>query len=257
MTQYLLSVHPRRRGSGLRRGRDIQQVFADVDAFNQELKAERQLGLRRRSEPPTDATVVDATGRSPGDRRPVRRDQGAARRVLGRRGPRPRRRPRDRPRGSAACMAARRGPARSSPSEHHEPGRAGAAGAQLAAVFRAEHGRVVASLARRFGDLDLAEDATGEALLVAAERWPAEGVPPNPGGWLTTVAANKALDRIRREKRRQDKYAEVSRMDINDDPTGAHRPGRGRPAAAACSPAATPRSRRRTGWRSRCGCSAG
>ena len=66
---------------------------------------------------------------------------------------------------------------------------------------------MVASLARRFGDLDLAEDATGEALVVAAERWPVEGVPPNPGGWLTTVAGNKALDRIRREKRRQDKYA--------------------------------------------------
>ena len=104
-------------------------------------------------------------------------------------------------------------------------------GAELAAVFRAEHGRVVASLARRFGDLDLAEDATSEALVVAAERWPVEGLPPNPGGWLTTVAGNKALDRIRREKRRQDKYAEVSRMDDTTLPR-TDRPGRGRPAAA-------------------------
>ena len=103
-------------------------------------------------------------------------------------------------------------------------------GAELAAVFRAEHGRVVASLARGFGDLDLAEDATSEALVVAAERWPAEGLPPNPGGWLTTVAGNKALDRIRREKRRQDKYAEVSRMEDDSSPTD--RPGRGRPTAA-------------------------
>ena len=87
------------------------------------------------------------------------------------------------------------------------------AAADLTSVFRAEHGRVVAGLARRFGDLDLAEDATGEALLVAAERWPTEGVPPNPGGWLTTVAANKALDRLRREKRRQDKYAEAMMTD--------------------------------------------
>ena len=119
-------------------------------------------------------------------------------------------------------------------------------GAQLAAVFRAEHGRVVASLARRFGDLDLAEDATGEALVVAAERWPVEGVPPNPGGWLTTVAGNKALDRIRREKRRQDKYAEVSRMDINDDPTeptGPVEDDRLRLLFTCCHPALAPENR--------------
>ena len=48
---------------------------------------------------------------------------------------------------------------------------------------------MVASLARRFGDLDVAEEAAGEALLVALERWPVDGVPPNPGGWLTTTAA--------------------------------------------------------------------
>jgi RNA polymerase sigma-70 factor, ECF subfamily len=116
----------------------------------------------------------------------------------------------------------------------------------LAAVFRAEHGRVVASLARRFGDLDLAEDATGEALLVAAERWPGEGVPPNPGGWLTTVAANKALDRIRREKRRQDKYAEVARMDERHhspwgdeppEPTGPVEDDRLRLVFTCCHPA--------------------
>ncbi len=115
-------------------------------------------------------------------------------------------------------------------------------------VFRAEHGRVVASLARRFGDLDLAEDATGEALLVAAERWPTEGVPPNPGGWLTTVAANKALDRIRREKRRHDKYAEVAHM--NDRlpgeppaPTGPVEDDRLRLVFTCCHPALAPENR--------------
>jgi RNA polymerase sigma-70 factor (ECF subfamily) len=119
----------------------------------------------------------------------------------------------------------------------------------LASVFRAEHGRVVASLARRFGDLDLAEDATGEALVVAAERWPTEGVPPNPGGWLTTVAANKALDRIRREKRRQDKYAEVARMDerlVGDDlpePTGPVEDDRLRLVFTCCHPALAPENR--------------
>jgi RNA polymerase sigma-70 factor (ECF subfamily) len=119
----------------------------------------------------------------------------------------------------------------------------------LSSVFRAEHGRVVASLARRFGDLDLAEDATGEALLVAAERWPTDGVPPNPGGWLTTVAANKALDRIRRERRREDKYAEVARMDQSrgDDsptaPTGPVEDDRLRLVFTCCHPALAPENR--------------
>jgi RNA polymerase sigma-70 factor (ECF subfamily) len=118
----------------------------------------------------------------------------------------------------------------------------------LASVFRAEHGRVVAGLARRFGDLDLAEDATGEALVVAAERWPVEGVPANPGGWLTTVAGNKALDRIRREKRRQDKYAEVAVMNdrvIPDspDPTGPVEDDRLRLVFTCCHPALAPENR--------------
>jgi RNA polymerase sigma-70 factor (ECF subfamily) len=118
-------------------------------------------------------------------------------------------------------------------------------GSDLASVFRAEHGRVVASLARRFGDLDLAEDATGEALLVAAERWPTEGVPPNPGGWLTTVAANKALDRIRREKRRQDKYAEAIMIsdDTPPEPTGPVEDDRLRLVFTCCHPALAPENR--------------
>ncbi len=70
----------------------------------------------------------------------------------------------------------------------------------------------MATLARRLGDLDLAEDATSEALLVAVERWPVDGIPPNPGAWLTTVAGNKALDRIRREGRRDAKEAEAALM---------------------------------------------
>lgn len=69
-------------------------------------------------------------------------------------------------------------------------------------IFKDEFGRVVASLARRFGDLDVAEDAAGEALVVALEKWRADGIPPNPGGWLTTTAGNRAIDRIRRESRR-------------------------------------------------------
>lgn len=70
-------------------------------------------------------------------------------------------------------------------------------GAAIARVHRDEWARVVASLARRFGDLDLAEDAAAEAFVVAVERWPQDGVPPNPGGWLTTTATRRAIDRLR------------------------------------------------------------
>lgn len=64
---------------------------------------------------------------------------------------------------------------------------------------------MVASLAMRFGDLDVAEEAAAEAFATAVERWPADGVPPNPGAWLTTTASRKAIDRIRREHKRADK----------------------------------------------------
>jgi len=134
-------------------------------------------------------------------------------------------------------------------SEPTSPAGAGTdPGSELAVVFRAEHGRVVASLTRRFGDLDLAEDATSEALLVAAERWPTDGLPPNPGGWLTTVAGNRALDRLRREKRRHDKYAEVARMNdrISEDPpepTGPVEDERLLLVFTCCHPALAPENR--------------
>lgn len=88
------------------------------------------------------------------------------------------------------------------------------------AITRAHHeewARVVASLTRRFGDLDLAEEATAEAFATAVERWPADGVPPNPGAWLTTTANRKAIDRIRRENKRDDKHKEAQ-MVYDDDP---------------------------------------
>ena len=88
---------------------------------------------------------------------------------------------------------------------------------RIAAIVRAEHGRVVASLIRRLGDIDLAEDAVSEALVVALERWPTDGIPPNPGAWLTTTAGNKAIDRIRREAKRDAKYAEAA-MVTDDTP---------------------------------------
>ena len=63
-------------------------------------------------------------------------------------------------------------------------------------IFRDESGRVVAHLVRRFGDISLAEEAVQDAFVKAAERWPVDGVPPNPGGWITTTARNRASNRI-------------------------------------------------------------
>ena len=82
--------------------------------------------------------------------------------------------------------------------------------AQVERVFREEYARIVASLVRRFGDIDVAEEAAGEALLRALEKWPVDGTPPNPGGWLTTTAGNLAIDRLRREGRRDDKHRQAA-----------------------------------------------
>jgi len=84
-------------------------------------------------------------------------------------------------------------------------------------VHYQEWARVVASLTRRFGDLDVAEEAAAEAFATAVERWPADGVPPNPGAWLTTTANRKAIDRIRRESKRDGKQMEA-RLLYDDDP---------------------------------------
>ncbi|MFF0307351.1 RNA polymerase sigma factor [Streptosporangium sp. NPDC004379] len=89
-----------------------------------------------------------------------------------------------------------------------------------AAITQAHHtewARVVATLTRRFGDLDIAEEATAEAFATAVQRWPADGVPPNPGAWLTTTAVRKAIDRIRRENRRDDRHKEAQLL-YDDDP---------------------------------------
>jgi RNA polymerase sigma-70 factor (ECF subfamily) len=85
-------------------------------------------------------------------------------------------------------------------------------------AHREEWARVVATLTRRFGDLDIAEEAAAEAFATAVERWPADGVPPNPGGWLTTTANRKAVDRIRRESKRDDKHQEAQLLYDDDDP---------------------------------------
>jgi predicted RNA polymerase sigma factor len=77
------------------------------------------------------------------------------------------------------------------------PGAIDAAG--IGEVFRENAGRSVAAVIRAFGEIDLAEDAVQEAFAVALRRWSTDGLPPNPGGWITTTARNRALDRLRRK----------------------------------------------------------
>jgi RNA polymerase sigma-70 factor, ECF subfamily len=106
-------------------------------------------------------------------------------------------------------------------------------------AHREEWARVVAALTRRFGDLDIAEEAAGEAFATAVERWSAEGVPPNPGAWLTTTAYRKAIDRIRRENKRDDKQKEAQLLYTDDPPPplGAIDDDRLRLVFTCCHPA--------------------
>jgi RNA polymerase sigma-70 factor (ECF subfamily) len=124
-------------------------------------------------------------------------------------------------------------------------------------VFRQEWGRAVACLIRAVGDFDLAEEAVQEAFTVALERWPVHGVPDNPGAWITTTARNKAIDRLRRDRRLSEKQRELERMAVAEaraleDAPAEHRPGGAMAAIAddrlqlifaCCHPALAPEAR--------------
>jgi RNA polymerase sigma-70 factor, ECF subfamily len=81
--------------------------------------------------------------------------------------------------------------------------------ALIGRIFREESGRSVATLIRIFGDIDLAEDAVQEAFALALRKWPDDGLPPNPGGWITTTARNRAIDHLRRESRGRELVGQV------------------------------------------------
>lgn len=83
-------------------------------------------------------------------------------------------------------------------------------------VFTQEWGRIVATLIRRTGDWDLAEECVQQAFVEAVRRWAAEGVPRQPGAWLTIVARNRAIDRLRHEKMRADRLREAAVLAATD-----------------------------------------
>ncbi len=90
--------------------------------------------------------------------------------------------------------------------------------AEIERVFRAEHGRAVAVLARVFGDLGTAEDAVGDAFVTALQRWPVDGLPPSPAGWIITTARHRAIDRLRREASRADRHAQALLLQAQSAP---------------------------------------
>jgi RNA polymerase sigma-70 factor (ECF subfamily) len=94
------------------------------------------------------------------------------------------------------------------------------AAAQIEQTFREEHGRVLAALISQLGDFTLAEDALQDALVNALERWEIDGVPRNPGAWLTTVAKRRAIDRIRHVTAVDNKAATLNNfVDDNEEET--------------------------------------
>jgi len=118
--------------------------------------------------------------------------------------------------------------------------------ADIARVFREEHGRAVAVLIRVFGDIDVAEDAVQEAFAAAVQRWPAAGLPPSPAGWIITTARNKAIDRLRREAAREDRHAQAALVHARGEPPeeeGPVRDDRLRLIFTCCHPSLAPHAR--------------
>jgi RNA polymerase sigma-70 factor (ECF subfamily) len=113
-------------------------------------------------------------------------------------------------------------------------------------LFRRESGRAVATLIRILGDFDLAEEAVQDAFAVALERWPTDGLPDNPGAWITTTARNRAIDRLRRERRlreRSDTLRQLARLEALGDEMSEIPDERLRLIFTCCHPALAPDAR--------------
>jgi len=111
---------------------------------------------------------------------------------------------------------------------------------ELAALYRAEYGRCVATLTRLLGDIGLAEEAVQDAFAVALEKW--ETPPPNPGAWIVTTARNRAIDRLRRESTREARHAQALLLQQPDEPAevGPVRDDQLRMIFTCCHPALSP-----------------
>ena len=121
---------------------------------------------------------------------------------------------------------------------------------EISRVFRAEYGRAVAVLVRRFGDIDVAEEAVQDAFTVAVERWPQTGTPSSPAGWIITTARNRAVDRLRRESVRDQRHAQAALLSPADngpnnepDEEGPVHDDRLRLIFTCCHPALAPEAR--------------
>ena len=127
---------------------------------------------------------------------------------------------------------------------HEGPQRRGADRTVIAEIYRREFGQAVAILTRVFGDLDVAEDAVQEAFSIAARQWPGTGLPPNPGGWITTTARRRAIDRLRRESRRDERQAQAALLAEPADGVDAFmHDDRLRLIFTCCHPALAPHAR--------------
>jgi RNA polymerase sigma-70 factor (ECF subfamily) len=115
---------------------------------------------------------------------------------------------------------------------------------EIERVFREEYGRAVAVLARVFGDIGIAEEAVQDAFTAAVQRWPSDGLPPSPAGWIITTARNRAIDRLRREASREDRHAQAALLHARDEPVeeGAVSDDRLRLIFTCCHPALSPGS---------------
>jgi RNA polymerase sigma-70 factor (ECF subfamily) len=129
-------------------------------------------------------------------------------------------------------------------------------------VFRQEAGRAVATLIRQTGDFDLAEESVQDAFVAALERWPHDGLPANPGAWITTTARHRAVDRLRRARRFAQKQAVLGALaaadaaeagdpygaaagaaEVSQEPVGAVPDDRLRLIFTCCHPALSPEAR--------------
>jgi RNA polymerase sigma-70 factor (ECF subfamily) len=89
---------------------------------------------------------------------------------------------------------------------------------EIERVFREEYGRAVAALVRAFGDIDVAEEAVQDAFAAAVQRWPTDGLPASPAGWIITTARNRVIDRLRRETSREDRHAQAALLHDAGEP---------------------------------------